>query len=541
MFVRLAFLSPERFNDEEGFVMLGSVNRAHADYMEKYQKGEDTARDYVNLQLGSAKQKHEKLARESKIAERQKDELNKISELLRSCQADANEDVLHSVSGGNEGPIISSNPAAVEYLGGNDELAEQISFFVTRFRESGVLISTQHTADAQLTAEQAAAVISDVEIHTVDEGGVSVDLPWPLPDAVESQTMQDIAERINNQAGALLRALVVERPDGFCALTVTLRKQSDRATGYFTCAHVSSDGDVVQLSSFGAYGEGTLYSYSLLGEAFVAAPPPPDNTIRFGDGVFRIKGTAPENNPVRFQRGASGDATVAEVRGFLEKFNATMKAVHGLVNEKRNPSARLLIDLHPENMSRQETKDAEEAEQKVARGALSSSQAMKTFLRDVRAASFNFNFASYGLAKRETKDGLKFEITDERKLVAALQTGIPAVGGWPAVSAADARQRLVAVRDEEGGKPAGFLMQLMEAANASTPRVTSERHAATERYASTQADVRRMLAALLQKEAVCVAKYYESNAKMQGIQSQLDAMRAFRDMLFGSNNGGGLF
>ena len=242
--------------------MPGGVNRAHAAYMEKYQKGEETWKDYVNLRLGRDLGRREKVERESKVAQRQRSELGKVGERLQPCALAVNQDRLRSIAVGQAGPIVSSNPAAVEYLGGNDELALQMSIAVTRFRENGVV---RHCAAAQepnqvITQIQANAVISGLRYR--DHAGIHA---VPLNNGA-NETMQSLAEKVNNAVGGLFCAQVVRTTQG---MALTIRRRDDQEQGprgFFV--RYDLDADEQRESSWGTdglNGDGTLYSVSLLG------------------------------------------------------------------------------------------------------------------------------------------------------------------------------------------------------------------------------------------------------------------------------------
>jgi hypothetical protein len=515
------------------------LDSLRSDYVEKFRRGEESQKDYVNLQLGRELEKYGDSEKKLKIAERRKDVQGDLAEGLHALGGAGTAALLRGINDGQLGPIVSSNPHAVEYLGGNDEVAAALSISVTRYHEDVVIrtVPDVQGATAQLTAAQAARFVTRVALwQGTDAGPVSVEAEPGQGDSIES-----LARKITERSNGALTAFAVSAPDGGDGVASLVIRPGPTALPYGFMVHytTAAGNDGFSPSQGGA---DVCTRFSVLCGGHVLQP---DVTCENGSNRIQVGGpTGPRfllkartddanainqyQSAVSFRRGPAAAADVSGVREVIDRLNVVLKKVSDLVAEKPNRRVKLPVTLHPENMTLEERKDRAEKEQKVVAGAFASDQHLKTLLSTVRSSCSTFDLASYGL-RLERRNGLQLVIADEKKLADVLQRGLLGADGVPAVSAAEVRRRLAGVRSDEANFRGGLLTQLCEAASVCSKMVTDKRRLEDRQFLEWRMRLEQQYDSLLKKEQREVERYNKANAKVrrfEEMQSMLMSMQA---------------
>jgi hypothetical protein len=505
---------------------------ARTDYIEKYQRGEETQEDYINLQLGRERIRHEKIERELKIAGRRKEVNGELTESLRGFNSPETMATLRGIAAGNAGRIVSTKPDAVEYLGGNDEVVELLSIEIEHWRPVCHRLFFEGGPNAAQTGADAKAVCSALRFG---QG------PWDTIQYDDQETAESIARKIRDAANGRLRVdmLPIGQPPTRSVVELwsttlgeSVHVEDNESLKSLEGIKIHRPFDAAAVAPTPAKGpqfeqEATFVNvYTALGTRVpLFSGYAVGNVVSYAGARFAVrKGPmrADEEKLVAgFRREDTGASSVAAVRSLVDGLNVAFKKAGDLLREKQNPRARLPFKLHPENMTREERKEREEAEQKVVSGVFARDQHLKGLLSSVRSVCGTFDLASFGL-KLETRNGLQLVISDEKKLAAALKNGLPGFAGHE--SAAQVRKRLAGERSDADGSRGGLLTQLCESVSVCEAQVTDRHRSEDLRYIELQTRFNRAYENLLKKEQCLVEKYNKVNAKMREIESMLSLM-----------------
>ncbi|GHU85933.1 hypothetical protein FACS1894198_4760 [Clostridia bacterium] len=544
--------------------MASSVSRlrSHSENFNKFQKGDYTLEDYVRCGMSRDHAKYEKTERALKIAARKMDGYKKFAADLKLFTGVGNE-ITFGDNANDFSVVKSSDPASVEYIGGNDAVASLLTIDVAQVARTprlviplgdGVGPGQQRT---QLQINELLQSLAITPNNVLDAAAFApAQQVWNAPNLPDGGcSVNDLVESINRTCPLPLKAAVfneVNPHTGVVSWSLVIVPNDLSENQRLSVRKATAGGGVTyDGADWAQRASQARYSYQLNGAAgWSDAITQTSNTVTIGGARFMLRrptvdAAVPHRNAVTFRREASADKTVAEILRFVDNFNGVLKSANDSVSEKPDSRARLPFDLHSQNASRKERKEREEMEERVSRGAFAKEREPKKFLTDVYFTCKGANLELYGL-KLEDKNGFasKLVITDEKKLAAALKDGLPGVNGRGVVTAAEVRRQLVGVAARPAAPNAfrgGVFTQLLKLGSGAAEAFDGRFLAVSRDYDMLAYHQNVERERLTGKEGRLAKKYNASKVLAAKIERQLVYAARNRSVLLGQNDRDGGF